>query len=55
MITISAHDTFLESTEKGGQRAKQWRERETERDRVLQQKGYGMGNKLDHWTNIYGS
>ncbi len=49
MITITAHDTFLDWTEKGGQRAKQWR------DRVLQQKDYSMGNKLDHWTNIYGS
>jgi hypothetical protein len=33
MITISAHDTFLYSMEKGGQRAKQWRDRETETER----------------------
>jgi hypothetical protein len=39
--------------EEGGQRAKQWRDRERERDRVLLQTGYIMGNKLDGWTNIY--
>jgi hypothetical protein len=49
MMIFSAHNTFLYSAEKGGERAKQWRdrEREGERDRVLQQKVYGMGNKLD--------
>jgi hypothetical protein len=54
---FSVHDTFLYSTEKGGQRAKQWRDRDRmrERGRVLRQKGYGVGNKLDCWTNIYGS
>jgi hypothetical protein len=29
------------------------REREREIDRVLLWMGYSMGNKLDHWTNIY--
>jgi hypothetical protein len=49
MITFSAHNSFLYSTEKGGQRAKQWRDREG-----VVEKGYGVGNKLDCWTNIYG-
>jgi hypothetical protein len=37
MMMISKHNTFLYSTEKGGQRAKQWRDRERvrERDGVL--------------------
>ncbi len=30
------------------------RVRERERDRMLKQKGYAVGNKLDCWTNIYG-
>jgi hypothetical protein len=33
MITVSAHDTFLYSMEEGGQRAKQWRDRERDRER----------------------
>ncbi len=40
--------------EKGGQRAKQWRdkERQRERDGVLLQTGCAMGNKMYCWTNI---
>ncbi len=55
MMMISEHGTFLYSKEKGGQKAKQWRDRQRarERDGMLLQTGYGMGNKLDHWTNIY--
>jgi len=47
---------FYIQRKKGGQRAKQWRDRKRMRGRgrVFRQKGYGMGNKLDRWTNIYG-
>jgi hypothetical protein len=30
-------------------------ERERKRDGVLQQKSFGMANKLGRWTNIYDS
>jgi hypothetical protein len=38
------HDCVLYATEKDGQRAKQ------RKDRVLLQKGYSVGNKLDCWN-----
>jgi hypothetical protein len=49
MITFVQHDRVLYAMEKGGERDKQQRDREGERDRVLLQKGYGVGNKLDCW------
>ncbi len=57
MIPISKHDTFLCETERGGEYAKQSRDRDKERkrDRALQQKGFGVNNKLGCWTNIYDS
>jgi hypothetical protein len=33
MMMISEHNTFLYPTEKGGLRAKQWRDRESTRER----------------------
>ncbi len=41
MIMFSEHGTFSCQMEKGGEQAKQWRDRERkrERDRVLQRKG----------------
>jgi hypothetical protein len=32
MMNVLRHDTFLYGTEKGGQRAKQWRDREREKE-----------------------
>jgi len=50
MITFLQHDRDLYTMKKGGvgvelNSGETWRER----DRVLLRKGYGMGNKLDHW------
>jgi hypothetical protein len=47
MIMILEHDTFLCETGKSGEQDKQWRDRErkVERDRALQRKGFGVGNK----------
>ncbi len=57
MMMVSELNTFLYSTEKGGERAKQWRDRwrARERDWVLLQTGHSVGNRLDQWTNIYDS
>ncbi len=54
-MMILEHSTFLCEMEKGGEKAKQWRDRERKRKRdgALQQKSFGVGNKLDCWTNIY--
>jgi len=48
MITFVRHDRVLYGTEKAGKELNSG-ETERERDRVMLQKGYGVGNKLDCW------
>jgi hypothetical protein len=48
MIKMVMHNRVKYVTKSCGERAREWRDREGERDRVLLQMSDGMGNKFDY-------